>query len=54
MNSDLLEHLITEVNVKGVVRKQKSITSLFPSFPARVQKVGDMGGIRLVKTKPDE
>ncbi len=50
---DILENIIDEVAVAGVVRKQRSITSLFPTFPARVQKVGDMGGIRLIKSKPD-
>lgn len=50
---EIFEQIVDEVAVSGIVRKQRSITSLFPTFPARVQKVGDMGGIRLIKSKPD-
>ena len=38
---------IREATIANVARKQRTITSLFPAHPGRVEKVGHMGGVRL-------
>jgi len=38
---------INEATVADITRKQRTITSLFPAHPGRVEKVGHMGGVRL-------
>lgn len=40
---------LKEATVADIARKQRTITSLFPAHPGRVEKVGHMGGVRLVK-----
>ena len=49
----LIEKLINELTYNGFVRKQQSVGKLFPSFGARVDKVADNGGIRLINTFPE-
>ena len=44
----MLYELITELTHQQILKKQRNITSLFPTFKARVDKVEDAGGIRLV------
>lgn len=44
---DLMESIINEIDIKGLLAKQRSITRQFPTFFQRVKKVADMGGIRL-------
>jgi len=48
---DIFEQIIHisvgEATAKDLLRKQRSITRLFPSFPDRVKAVADKGGIRL-------
>jgi hypothetical protein len=48
-----LNDLINEATFSDIKKKQKSITSLFPSFGKRVQKIGQMGGVRLRDTEED-
>jgi len=45
----LLESLL-EATTTDLLRKQKSITKLFPEFPSRVKAIAGMGGIRLART----
>ena len=40
---------LKEATVSDIARKQRTITSLFPAHPGRVEKVGHMGGVRLGK-----
>lgn len=44
---------LNEITHPGVARKQRSITRLFPEFPARVKSIGTMGGIRLLDMQPN-
>lgn len=44
---------IVEATLKQLQRKQKSINKLFPTFPDRVKKVADKGGLRLRDTNED-
>ena len=44
---------LDELALPGVVRKQKSITRLFPDFPAKVRGVANKGGLRLRNIEPD-
>jgi len=55
---DIFEYIINErieeVTAKQLMRKQRSITRLFPSFPDRVKAVADKGGIRLEGVDKDQ
>jgi hypothetical protein len=58
MMSDLFDEIlkfttVEEATAKDLMRKQKSITRLFPSFPDRVKAVADKGGIRLENVEDD-
>lgn len=44
---------LDEITLAGIARKQRSITRLFPEFPARVKGVANKGGIRLLQMQPD-
>jgi len=44
---------IMEATLKQLQRKQKSINKLFPTFPDRVKKVADKGGLHLRDTNED-
>lgn len=44
---------INELTYNQVLRKQQSITSLFPTFYDRVKKVGQSGGVSLSSQKGD-
>lgn len=48
-----LINFIKEATLKQLQRKQKSINKLFPTFPDRVKKVADNGGLRLRDTNED-
>ena len=43
---------LVEVTYNGVLAKQRSITSLFPTFYKRVDKVKSSGGVKLVNQFP--
>jgi len=45
---DLINHIITEETFAAIKNKQRSVTSLFPSFYDRVKKVAGAGGVRVV------
>lgn len=49
----LIENIVQELTHAGIVRKQKTITNLFPTFHDRVKKIAGMGGLRLVSMKPE-
>jgi len=51
--SRLVERIVNEVNYNGVMRKQRSITSLFPTFYKRVDKVKASGGVNLLSQTPE-
>lgn len=51
MNS-LIERIIAELNLGGVINKQRSINKLFPPFQDRVKDVSTMGGLRMVSARP--
>lgn len=44
---------LLEYNYTDLVKKQSSISRLFPTFKDRTNKVRDNGGIRLSEIKPD-
>jgi len=44
---------ILEYKYSNFMRKQKSVTSLFPQFPQRVSKVAANGGTELVNVQPE-
>jgi len=44
---------IIEATTSQLLRKQKSITRLFPTFPDRVKAIADKGGIRLEGTEDE-
>jgi len=51
---DLINHIIEEAAMADVLAKQRSVTSLFPTFRDRVEKVAGAGGVRLVKQDPEQ
>jgi hypothetical protein len=48
----MCEHNIFELTHGGILRKQRSITNLFPDFGDKVKGVADKGGLRLTKLEP--
>jgi len=52
MMFNLFEKLI-EATVSDLLRKQRSITQLFPEFPGRVKEIGAKGGVKLARTAVD-
>jgi len=53
MFRQLVEKILKEYNYTDVMRKQRSITKLFPSFYDRVKAVGNNGGIRMEEMLPE-
>jgi hypothetical protein len=51
---ELLDNQVNEADVKDLLRKQRSITSLFPKFYTRVKAVAAQGGVKLVKQGRDK
>jgi hypothetical protein len=51
---EIIRSRLNEVTAKQLLRKQKSITRLFPTFPDRVKAVADKGGIRLEGVDDDQ
>jgi hypothetical protein len=49
----LLTKILDEATVSDIKRKQQSITKLFPTFPDRVRRVEDLGGLRLKRIDDD-
>ena len=52
MFSNLFQKIV-EATFSDIKRKQKSITSLFPTFGKRVQAIGQKGGVRLRDVQDD-
>jgi hypothetical protein len=52
LDFDLINHVIDEATMADVLAKQRSVTSLFPTFRDRVGKVADAGGVRLMRQDP--
>ena len=44
---------ICEASIRDLKRKQRTISWLYPTFQDRVNKIGDMGGLRLTNTDDD-
>lgn len=52
--TNIFEYLnLNELKYNAFLRKQKSVTKLFPTFYNRVKKVEEKGGIRLVTQLPE-
>jgi len=45
---------VDELDYKGILRKQNSVTRLFPQFYDRVKQVGRSGGVTLQKQEGDK
>jgi hypothetical protein len=51
---DMVNSIINEIAYGDVLAKQRSITSLFPTFHDRVKKVANNGGVRLEDVDEEE
>ena len=49
----MYQQILNELTYNGFVRKQKSVTSLFPTFHQRVAAVASRGGIELMSQFPE-